>query len=338
MSECPQMSDPGIRFAPGLAGHAGRWTSSAKTASVPRQQREPRLVHPQPRHPQRDLLPARRHACTRDMGMIVTDGRTFFSEEKRDARPRSRTWPPGVPAYAHTNQTRAGATESRRKFRRSAARRRAATNRSCRCRDARRLPPISCLLAPHLGNRGAAKRPGWTTTRARRCSSPSARVGAGAGLLCAVAHAVGGVRRRLRWMAGAARSQTTHPYLRPRRGWQRRAAGRGRSAHLGRRVRARDRFRADGHGGGPARGPQPDVGLRRASVRVHARLAVLAQVADLARSDGPASCILRHQRRRPADARRPARAGRASAASGSCPSTDTIPAVRDRWPGGSRPS
>ena len=39
------------------------------------------------------------HACTRDLGFIVTDGKTYFSEEKRDARSETSQVALGVPAY-----------------------------------------------------------------------------------------------------------------------------------------------------------------------------------------------------------------------------------------------
>jgi glucoamylase len=39
------------------------------------------------------------HACSRDLGFIVTDGRTYFSEEKRDAHSETSHLTPGVPAY-----------------------------------------------------------------------------------------------------------------------------------------------------------------------------------------------------------------------------------------------
>jgi glucoamylase len=39
------------------------------------------------------------HACVRDMGLIVTDGATFFSEEKRDATSEMHWVADGVPHY-----------------------------------------------------------------------------------------------------------------------------------------------------------------------------------------------------------------------------------------------
>ena len=42
-------------------------------------------------------------ACTRDQEFIVTDGRSFFSEEKRDCTFENETDEPGVPLYRLTN-------------------------------------------------------------------------------------------------------------------------------------------------------------------------------------------------------------------------------------------
>lgn len=43
------------------------------------------------------------NACTRDLGFIVTDGRTCFSEEQRDTRSESAQVQPGTPAYRVRN-------------------------------------------------------------------------------------------------------------------------------------------------------------------------------------------------------------------------------------------
>ena len=42
-------------------------------------------------------------ACTRDLGLIVTDGDGFFSEEKRHAEHRTSCMAHGVPAYQTVN-------------------------------------------------------------------------------------------------------------------------------------------------------------------------------------------------------------------------------------------
>ena len=47
-------------------------------------------------------------ACLRDLGLIVTDGREFVSEEKRDAVSRLEWLAPGVPAFRLVNTCREG--------------------------------------------------------------------------------------------------------------------------------------------------------------------------------------------------------------------------------------
>jgi glucoamylase len=47
-------------------------------------------------------------ACVRDMGLIVTDGATFFSEEKRDAKSELHWQADGVPAFEVVNTSRDG--------------------------------------------------------------------------------------------------------------------------------------------------------------------------------------------------------------------------------------
>jgi glucoamylase len=42
-------------------------------------------------------------ACTRDLGLMVTDGRSYFSEEKRHCTFQNFPFEPGVPAYELTN-------------------------------------------------------------------------------------------------------------------------------------------------------------------------------------------------------------------------------------------
>ena len=47
-------------------------------------------------------------ACTRDMGFIVTNGRDFFSEEKRHCTFENRPFEPGIPVYELTNTCNSG--------------------------------------------------------------------------------------------------------------------------------------------------------------------------------------------------------------------------------------
>ena len=89
--------------APGWPGIPPRWTSSAKdgvgTALNPASHVWFTLSHGivnEIYYPRLD------QACTRDMGLIVTDGESFFSEEKRHATAQTAPLAEGVPAYRVT--------------------------------------------------------------------------------------------------------------------------------------------------------------------------------------------------------------------------------------------
>ena len=91
-------------FAPGWPGIPARWTSSAKSGLGTSISRDSRVWFTLSHGILNEVYyPRVDHACTRDLGFIVTDGRTFFSEEKRDAR--SETWQvaPGILAYRIRN-------------------------------------------------------------------------------------------------------------------------------------------------------------------------------------------------------------------------------------------
>jgi len=90
--------------APGHPGIPARWTSSAKsgvgTALNPASRVWFTLSHgifDEIYYPRVD------QACTRDMGLIVTSGDDFFSEEKRDADHQVEYLEQGIPAYRLIN-------------------------------------------------------------------------------------------------------------------------------------------------------------------------------------------------------------------------------------------
>jgi glucoamylase len=143
--------------APGAPGIAPRWTSSAKsavgTALAAQSQVWFTLSHGilnEIYYPRID------HACTRDFGFLVTDGKSFFSEEKRNAQSTLRPLADGVPAFAVVSTCGAGRYRLEK----------------CVFTDPRRdvllqevdFHPLGgplagyrlyALLAPHLVNRGA---------------------------------------------------------------------------------------------------------------------------------------------------------------------------------------
>jgi glucoamylase len=90
--------------APGWPGIPARWTSSAKTGVGTALNQTSRVwftvshgIFDEIYYPREDL------ACTRDMGMLVTSGTDYFSEEKRQTRQQVETLAPGVPAFRLTN-------------------------------------------------------------------------------------------------------------------------------------------------------------------------------------------------------------------------------------------
>ncbi len=97
------MSDD-LRYAPGWPGIPPRWTSSAKTGIGTALNRHSRVWFTLSHGILNEIYyPRLDQACTRDFGLIVTDGRDFFSEEKRDCTFRNLPFEPGVPAYELTN-------------------------------------------------------------------------------------------------------------------------------------------------------------------------------------------------------------------------------------------
>lgn len=91
-------------FAPGWPGLLPKWTSSAKVGVGTALTTASRVwftlshgIFNEVYYPRVD------QACIRDLGLIVTNGSTFFSEEKRHTRCAVTTLAPGVPAYRLIN-------------------------------------------------------------------------------------------------------------------------------------------------------------------------------------------------------------------------------------------
>src|SRR5690349_1120628 len=143
--------------APGAPGIEARWTSSAKSGVGTAHTAPSRVWFTLSHGILNEIYyPRIDHACTRDFGFIVTDGRSFFSEEKRNAKSTLRPVADGVPAFAITSTCNSG---------------RYRLEKSVLC-DPRRDVVVQqirfhalageaadyhlyALLAPHLVNRGA---------------------------------------------------------------------------------------------------------------------------------------------------------------------------------------
>ena len=97
------MSDD-LRYAPGWPGIPPRWTSSAKTGVGSALNLRSRVWFTLSHGILNEIyFPRLDQACTRDFGLIVTDGYQFFSEEKRHCTFQNVAIEPGVPAYELTN-------------------------------------------------------------------------------------------------------------------------------------------------------------------------------------------------------------------------------------------
>ena len=96
-------------YAPGWPGIAPRWTSSAKTGVGTALNLNSRVWFTLSHGVLDEIyFPRVDQACTRDFGLIVTDGRSFFSEEKRHCTYQNVPFEPGVPAYELINTSTDG--------------------------------------------------------------------------------------------------------------------------------------------------------------------------------------------------------------------------------------
>jgi glucoamylase len=143
--------------APGWPGSPPRWTSSAKSGVGTALAQTSRVwftlshgILDEIYYPRVD------QACTRDLGLIVTDGREFFSEEKRQTAHRIEHLAEGVPAYRLVNNCGQGRYQIEKEVVTD-------PSRDVLLQRTRFVPlhgtlkdyHLYVLLAPHLGNRGA---------------------------------------------------------------------------------------------------------------------------------------------------------------------------------------
>ncbi len=96
-------------YAPGWPGIPPRWTSSAKDGVGTSLNPASRVWFTVSHGIMNEIYyPRMDQACTRDMGMLVTDGAEYFSDEKRNARHSIAQLAPGVPAYHIENRSEDG--------------------------------------------------------------------------------------------------------------------------------------------------------------------------------------------------------------------------------------
>jgi glucoamylase len=146
-----------FRHAPGAPGIEPRWTSSAKTGLGTSLGRASRVWFTLSHGILNEIYyPDVDRACVRDMGLVITDGVTFFSEEKRHTRHETSRLADGVPAYRIVNIC------DRERYRvekeivtdpsRAVVLQR---TRFVALKGVANDYRVHVLLAPHLGNRGA---------------------------------------------------------------------------------------------------------------------------------------------------------------------------------------
>jgi len=145
------------RFAPGWPGISARWTSSAKSGVGTALGTTSRVWFTLSHGILNEIYyPRIDQACVRDMGLIVTDGLEFFSEEKRHTASEVRWLEDGIPAFHVVNTCLQGRyrvekwilTDPRRDALLQKTRFVALDGENAVYR-------LHVLLAPHLGNQGA---------------------------------------------------------------------------------------------------------------------------------------------------------------------------------------
>jgi glucoamylase len=148
--------------APGRPGIEPRWTSSAKDGVGTALSASSRVwftishgILDEIYYPRLD------QACTRDLGMLVSDGRNYFSEEKRQTQHEVRWMAPGVPAFQLSNTDEGGRYRIEKVILSDPA-------RDTVLQHTRFIPlkgqlgdyELYVLLAPHLANQGKGNN-GW---------------------------------------------------------------------------------------------------------------------------------------------------------------------------------
>ncbi len=291
VGQSPLRAEQVETFAPGWPGRPARWTSSAKSGIGTAVSRDSRVWFTLSHGILNEIYyPRVDHACTRDLGFIVTDGHTYFSEEKRDTQLRRRSQvAPGIPAYRIYNTAADGRYRIEKEI---------LTDpwRDVVLQRVRFVPlqgtladfHLYVLLAPHLANAGAGNTAwvgdykGSPMLFAEREHHALALASSAPWL----ARSVGFVGVSDGWQELHAHKRLDHTYAR---------AENGNVAVTGEidlvvvrwNVRDRARIRADRDGGRSTRAHHAARGLRRDTRRVRPRMARMARAA---------------RRRRPAEA------------------------------------
>lgn len=208
--------------APGGSGSPARWTSSAKmgvgTALSNKSNVWFTLSHGifnEIYYPRID------QACTRDMGLLVTDGAAFFSEEKRNCDSKIQWLADGVPAFRLVNTCREGRYRIEKLIVSD-------PQRDTVLQDIHFIAQkgdlssyhLYVLLAPHLGNHGGGNT-AWVDEFEGRPILFAQREGSALALACSVPwlkRSVGYVGSSDGWQDLKAHKQITAEYTRAENG------------------------------------------------------------------------------------------------------------------------
>lgn len=142
--------------ATGAPGVPARWTSSAKSGVGRAMQPQATVWYTASHGILNEVYyPRVDQACLRDMGLIVTDGKAFFSEEKRHTTTNFSLFEDGVPGFHITNTC----TEGRYRIEKEIF---ADPHRDVLLQRVRFVPlqgrledyHVYVLLSPHINNRG----------------------------------------------------------------------------------------------------------------------------------------------------------------------------------------
>jgi glucoamylase len=97
------------RIAPGWPGIEPRWTSSFKSGVGTALNLHSRVWFTLSHGILNEVyFPRVDQACTRDLGLLISDGVAYFSEEKRHCKFENQPREPGVPVYCLTNSEKQG--------------------------------------------------------------------------------------------------------------------------------------------------------------------------------------------------------------------------------------
>jgi glucoamylase len=142
--------------APNGPGIPARWTSSAKTGLGTALSSQSRVWFTLSHGILNEIYyPRIDQACIRDLGLIVTDGAKFFSEEKRDAEHTVEWLGDGVPAFRLLNTCRAGRYRIEKQIVTDPHRNTVLQQVQFHAQQGVLSDyHLHVLLAPHLGNRG----------------------------------------------------------------------------------------------------------------------------------------------------------------------------------------